>query len=262
MNATMLRHRLILGLIVVAALVASLIAVLVAPKPALADHANESTFEFDFVNGTSLTGVHGPGAEAPIPIEFFEAFYGTGNVPPALVGVTIHVSCSDLFTDGWADSGFPDETDHPDWRIDNYSIVRHTPGTIQECGESFVTTTTEATTTTTEATTTTTEATTTTTEATTTTTEATTTTIPDEVLPTVITTSTTEATTTTIPDEVLETVITTSTTVEVEPLETLPFTGAENGSAAALALVLVASGVLSLIWARVFRVGRHESPDG
>ena len=213
MDGTTSRHRLILGLIVVAALVASLIAVLVAPKPALADHANESTYEFDFVNGTSLTGVHGPGAEAPIPIELLEAFYGTGNVPPALVGVTIHVSCSDVFTGGWADSGFPDETDHPEWRIDNYSIVRHTPGTIQECGETFVTTT-------------------------------------------------TEATTTTIPDEVLPTVITTSTTVEVEPVETLPFTGAENGSAGALALVLVASGVLSLVWARVFRVGRHESPDG
>ena len=220
MDTSTRSHRLTLSLIVVTTLVASLLLVLLGPSAALADHINEATYDFDFVNGTSLTGSHGPGAEAPIPIEFLEAVYGSGNVPAALIGVTIHVSCSEAFTDGWANSGFPDEANHPEWRIASYSIVRHTPGTIQECGETFVTTSTEP------------------------------------------TTTTTEATTTTIPDEVLPTVITTSTTVEVEPVETLPFTGAENGSAAALALVLVGSGVLSLVWARVFRVGRHESPDG
>jgi hypothetical protein len=229
MDGTMLRHQLMLALVVVTALVASLIVVLLVPKPALADHINESTFQFDFVNGTSLTGSHGPGAEAPIPIEFFEAFYGVGNVPAALVGVTIHVSCSDVFIGGWGDSGFPDETDHPDWRIADYSIVRHTPGTIQECGETFVTTPTEPPTTPTEP----------------------------------PTTPTEPPTTPTPTDEVLATTIVPSTDPEVTPTnETLPFTGAENGSAAALALVLVASGVLTLIWAREFRVGRHESPDG
>ena len=97
----------------------------------------------------------------------------------------------------------------------------------------------DPTTTTTEATTTTTEATTTTTEATTTTTEA--------------TTTTTEATTTTIPDEVLPTVITTSTTVEVLPSDTLPFTGPEDGNAAFLAMLLIASGSIALVAARAFR---------
>ena len=222
MDGTMLRHRLMLALVAVTALVASLIVAFLAPRPALADHINESTFQFDFVNGTSLTGSHGPGGEAPIPIEFFEAFYGVGNVPAALVGVTIHVSCSDVFTDEWGNSGFPNETDHPDWRIADYSIVRHTPGTIQECGETFVTTPTEPPTTPTE-----------------------------------------PPTTPTPTDEVLATSIVPSTEPEVTPTnETLPFTGAENGSAAALALVLAASGVLTLIWAREFRVGRHESPDG
>ena len=56
MDGTMLRHRLMLALVVVTALVASLIVVLLVPKPALADHINESTFQFDFVNGTSWTG--------------------------------------------------------------------------------------------------------------------------------------------------------------------------------------------------------------
>ena len=177
-------------------------------------------------------------------------FYGVGNVPAALVGVTIHVSCSDVFTDGWGGSGFPDETDHPDWRIADYSIVRHTPGTIKECGETFVTTPTEPPTTPTEPPTTPTEPPTTPTEPPTTPTEP-------------PTTPTEPPTTPTPTDEVLATSIVPSTDPEVTPTnETLPFTGAENGSAAALALVLVASGVLSLIWARGFRVGRHQSPDG
>ena len=221
MDRTTSRHRLMLALVVVAALVASL-AVFLVPRPALADHANESSYEFNFVNGTSLTGSHGPGGEASIPIEFFEAFYGAGNVPAALVGVTIHVSCSDVFTDGWGDVGFPDETDHPDWRIADYSIVRHTPGNIQECGEPFVTTPTDP-----------------------------------------PTTPTDPPTTPTPTDEVLLTSIVPSTEPEVTPTnETLPFTGAENGSTAALALVLVACGVLTLTWAKGFRVGRYESPDG
>ena len=63
MDGTTSRHRLMLALVVVAALVASL-AVFLVPRPALADHANESNYEFNFVNGTSLTGSHGPGGEA------------------------------------------------------------------------------------------------------------------------------------------------------------------------------------------------------
>ena len=223
MDTSTRSHRLTLSLIVVTTLVASLLLVLLGPSAALADHINEATYDFDFVNGTSLTGSHGPGAEAPIPIEFLEAFYGSGKVPAALIGVTIHVSCSEAFTDGWANSGFPDEVDHPEWRIANYSIVRHTPGNIQECGETFVTTSTEASTTSTEA-----------------------------------------STTSTVAFfEILPTTIVPSTEPEVTPTnETLPFTGAENGSATAYALVLVVGGLLTLVWAKQLQVGRHESFDG
>ena len=237
MDTSTRSHRLTLSLIVVTTLVASLLLVLLGPSAALADHINEATYEFDFVNGTSLTGSHGPGAEAPIPIELLEAFYGSGNVPAALIGVTIHVSCSEAFTDGWANSGFPDEVDHREWRIANYSIVRHTPGNIQECGETFVTTPTDPSTTSTVASTTSTDS---------------------------STTSTDPSTTSTVAFfEILPTTIVHSTEPEVTPTnEALPFTGAENGLATAYALVLVVGGLLTLVWAKQLQVGRHESSDG
>jgi hypothetical protein len=73
--------------------------------------------------------------------------------------------------------------------------------------------------------------------------------IPDEVSPTSIvsTTTTILSTTTTI----------VSTTVEVSD-ETLPFTGFENGTTGLLALILVASGALALVGARVFREETDE----
>ena len=90
--------------------------------------------------------------------------------------------------------------------------------------------------------------TTTTTEATTTTTEpesTTTTTIPDEVSPTSIVNTTTTIVSTTAP--------------EVSPTdETLPFTGAESGTPAALALLLIAGGALALVGARAFRADSDE----
>jgi ABC-type Fe3+ transport system permease subunit len=63
--------------------------------------------------------------------------------------------------------------------------------------------------------------------------------------------------------EILPTTIVPSTEPEVTPTnETLPFTGAENGSATAYALVLVVGGLLALVWAKQLQVGRHESSDG
>ena len=100
-----------------------------------------------------------------------------------------------------------------------------------------------STTTTTEATTTTTQP-----ESTTTTTElesTTTTTIPDEVSPTSIVGTTTTIVSTTAP--------------EVSPTEeTLPFTGVESGTPAALALLLIAGGALALVGARAFRADTDE----
>ena len=58
-------------------------------------------------------------------------------------------------------------------------------------------------------------------------------------------------------DEVSPTSITATTTPEVSP-ETLPFTGAESSTSAALALVLVAGGALALVGARSFRAETDE----
>jgi len=58
-------------------------------------------------------------------------------------------------------------------------------------------------------------------------------------------------------DEVSPTSITATTTPEVSP-ETLPFTGAETNTSAALALLLVAGGALALVGARSFRAETDE----
>jgi len=58
-------------------------------------------------------------------------------------------------------------------------------------------------------------------------------------------------------DEVSPTSITATTAPEVSP-ETLPFTGAESGTSAAWALVLVAGGILALVGARSVRAGADE----
>jgi hypothetical protein len=57
----------------------------------------------------------------------------------------------------------------------------------------------------------------------------------------------------------LGTSIVSTTTLVVSPTdETLPFTGADSGSQAALALVLMAGGALALVGARVRRAGTDE----
>ena len=111
--------------------------------------------------------------------------------------------------------------------------------------EDTTTTTSEATTTSTsEATTTSTS------EATTTTSEQGTTTTTGFETTTAAGSETT--TTSSIPTEVSPISIVAATTPEVSP-ETLPFTGSENGAPVALALVLIASGVLALVGAKTFR---------
>jgi hypothetical protein len=72
--------------------------------------------------------------------------------------------------------------------------------------------------------------------------------------------------TTTIKDEVSPTSIVNTTTTIVSTTaaevsqteETLPFTGAESGTPAALALVLIASGALALVGARAFHAEADE----
>jgi len=95
----------------------------------------------------------------------------------------------------------------------------------------------------------------------------TTTTVPAPTTTTVpapTTTTVPAPTTTTVPaptttNTVLGTSIVTTTTVVVSPTdETLPFTGADSGPQAALALVLVAGGALALVGARSFRAETDE----
>jgi hypothetical protein len=60
-------------------------------------------------------------------------------------------------------------------------------------------------------------------------------------------------------DEVSPTSITATTTPEVAPTEeTLPFTGAETGPGAGLALLLIGGGALALVGARSVRAGADE----
>jgi hypothetical protein len=84
--------------------------------------------------------------------------------------------------------------------------------------------------------------------------ETTTTTVPETTTTTVPETTTTvpETTTTTEGAEVSPTSIVASTE------ETLPFTGAESGPAAALAMVLMAGGALALVGARSVRADTDE----
>jgi len=135
-----------------------------------------------------------------------------------------------------------------------------TDGTTTTTTDGTTTTTTDGTTTTTGGTTTTTGGTTTTTAGETTTTEHSTTTTADERTTTTTTstsTSTSEATTTQPTDTVSPTSIVNTTAADVS-VETLPFTGADSGPVAALALVLMAGGALALVGARVFRAGTDE----
>ena len=90
--------------------------------------------------------------------------------------------------------------------------------------------------------------------------DSTTTTVDDSTTTTVPqTTPTTAPESTTTSDTVLGTSIVTTTTVVVSPTdETLPFTGADSGTQAALALVLIAGGALALVGARAFRAGTDE----
>ena len=47
----------------------------------------------------------------------------------------MHLSCSDAFTDGWGQSGGPDEIDDPDWQIAFFSIARYKQGEFfRGCG--------------------------------------------------------------------------------------------------------------------------------
>ncbi len=66
--------------------------------------------------------------------------------PPDIQGLAnydtmeLHLSCSEVFFDGWATNGGPDMDDNPDWRIAEYEIIRYkpNPNNTKECGEVFL----------------------------------------------------------------------------------------------------------------------------
>lgn len=244
--------RVALALIAVVALIAALFAVFEEPARAAptgnCDGVAYSAFTFNFVNGTTISGDNCPGSDYELVSNGSrkknEAWFpGTGGNAafPSGPGMQIHVSCSEVFEDGWANNGGqPDQNSDPNWKIANYTISKYKENGefITRCGEVFVPSTTS---TTIEDTTSTTVG-----ETTSTTLEETTSTTA-EILGTTIT----AAPTTTI--EVMGTSITAapSTTVAVEVTEgTLPFTGFESGTTGLFAMLLVGIGLLALAGAR------------
>ena len=122
--------------VAVMALVFSLFAVF-GSSSALADKPT-ADFTFTFVNGTVFSGSTDPNSS-----DYIEPDQGGQNVPVDSLGFedrVIHVSCSDVFTDGYSDEGgdrFPQPSDGAEWRITSYSIVKSNGET---CGENFAST--------------------------------------------------------------------------------------------------------------------------
>ena len=60
------------------------------------------------------------------------------NVPFGGDGFQLHLSCSEVFIDGWGDTG-PIEAEDPDWRIVAYEVDRfNVNGNFKDCGQTFV----------------------------------------------------------------------------------------------------------------------------
>ena len=105
-------------------------------------------FRIAFVNGYVLEGSTDDGpvflTDPDGNVEEL-VFNGTKNEiifdpPEGGAAFTIHLSCSDAFTDGWGDSGGPDEFDNTFWQIASYSILRYHKGGefFKGCGDVVV----------------------------------------------------------------------------------------------------------------------------
>ncbi|NNL46840.1 MAG: DUF11 domain-containing protein, partial [Acidimicrobiia bacterium] len=97
-----------------------------------------SQFIFVFANGSSLEG-HSTG-EVFYTDEFGETTQVDNGLtkndyPFDIGGFTLHLSCSELFTGGWADNGGPNEFANPDWQVAFFSINRYNSGGLfKTCG--------------------------------------------------------------------------------------------------------------------------------
>ncbi len=87
--------------------------------------AQEGSYTFTFV--------HTDGTKTTVPSSGMRAFSGSWNVyiPDAggtskvdPSGMTVHMSCSDSFADGWGSTGGPDPTVDSEWRVFSYYIVK------------------------------------------------------------------------------------------------------------------------------------------
>jgi len=112
--------------VAVLAIVVSVTAVLL-PSGALA--ANSNIYEFRFVNGTVISGEKAQG-DINLDSDHPEVSWPTS-------GLTLHISCSETYPDGWeSDGGFPNENDYPNWRIESFEINRTIGnGKNVHCGE-------------------------------------------------------------------------------------------------------------------------------
>ncbi len=104
-----------------------------------------SNYVFYFENGYVLYGSTGDGTaylidpegnvtEADVEGRNQDIYF---NVPFGGDGFQLHLSCSEVFLDGWGDTG-PTELDDPEWRIDAYQVHRfNTNGFFKDCGQTF-----------------------------------------------------------------------------------------------------------------------------
>ena len=104
-----------------------------------------SNYVFYFENGYVLYGstesgeatlVAPDGTESPADVEGRnqDIYF---NVPSGGDGFQLHLSCSEVFVDGYGDLG-PTEADDPEWRILAYEVLRfNTNGLFKDCGQVF-----------------------------------------------------------------------------------------------------------------------------
>ena len=104
-----------------------------------------ANYVFYFENGYVLYGSTGDGTaylqdpagnvtEADVEGRNQDIYF---NAPFGGDGFQLHLSCSEVFIDGWGDTG-PTEEDDPEWRIDAYEVHRfNTNGFFKDCGQTF-----------------------------------------------------------------------------------------------------------------------------
>jgi uncharacterized repeat protein (TIGR01451 family) len=108
--------------------VLSLLVTMISAGPASA--GPQKQYEFNFVNGTTLSGVTSD------KVHFLAGAGGTDADNP--IGMNVHLSCSDKFEGGFGQKDGPDPVLDSAWQIESYSIGELKNGQLTlKCGDSF-----------------------------------------------------------------------------------------------------------------------------